>query len=469
MSRGAKKKEKGKKQAPPEPCIRAWTPAFDSNGVITNASEGWAGVDGTDHQDMFILESFALPGLAYYAALNDPVAYVPENGMAKEGTLRLLNKGKVVKWSYDKDDKEYKGTIARGHNDFTDVVIEEPAKEIKVGTIVEFTRDEEGSIVPESVRPAKPTVEELPEERRKKIQAKFDEIADGGLATQSCKAIPTWTCPYCTKLNFSELRETKAASEEETSPSATTTRHILVCQNPGCGAPRPQRVWSEAQTNQDSHTTYKLCDNAPEVWTVEKIKRWRDETEGHTTYEQLIQKAVTNYSPDPGGQCLGCGKPRKAGSGCEFAFDAEKYPPLSFLEFYRLGEGSVGKVRQKQLEDVLNAWPPCACGLLAIPAAPLNLFRAVKTHHAILPARGAFEHAKDKVRSEIIKSRVTTGKGRLFASISTDPGEQSMLCHIVPLQAGGCKTSLDNIVWRLEMCPLCQNLDKLFTAWQSST
>jgi hypothetical protein len=94
----------------------------------------------------------------------------------------------------------------------------------------------------------------------------------------------------------------------------------------------------------------------------------------------------------------------------------------------------------------------------------------MKGHSQTEAARSQFERNKDAIFNQIVSERLMQQSGAtLYPSVSQVPSEQAMLCHIVPIQANGCKSSPDNIRWRLEMCPLCQNLDKLFTDWQGGT
>jgi hypothetical protein len=143
---------------------------------------------------------------------------------------------------------------------------------------------------------------------------------------------------------------------------------------------------------------------------------------------------------------------------------------MSFVDFYRLDPGTTqGQVRRMQLEDLLNTFPPCNCGLSAIPQGRCNVFREMKGHAQTTSARSHFENHKDSIFHNIVGKRLLLGPSAiLYPSITDVASEQAMLCHIVPIQANGCKSSPDNIRWRLEMCPLCQNLDKLFTNWQGA-
>lgn len=196
--------------------------------------------------------SLSDPSLACYIQPGDPLI-CRINKLYQADEICLLNKAKVQSWEKNVDDKFWKGTIVIDGNkiEFEDFYLSHELKKesLKPGKIIIF--DQDGKYI-KYIRLAKPNVEELSEDRRKRILIKLDSISDGGTVTELCPEIETWECPYCKSYNLS--KDEKGF-------------HIVACREKVCGAARPNSFYSkEVKVN-----TYTLGAITPHVWTKAQV------------------------------------------------------------------------------------------------------------------------------------------------------------------------------------------------------
>jgi hypothetical protein len=440
------------------PHVNNWIPVYGSDGYLDwNQTHGTIIISPQD-EDAIYFDMFSLSdaSLAYYIQPGDPL--ICRINELDEAEICLLNKAEVQSWEKNVDDRFWTGTIVIDGKvikfEDTDLSHELKKESLKPGKIIIF--DQDGKYI-KYIRLAKPNVEELPEDRRKRILIKLGSISDGRTVTELCPEIETWECPYCKSYNLSKDKK---------------GFHIVACGKEVCGAARPNPFYSKEKIV-NNHITYTLGAITPLVWTEADVTEWinsnKNKEDKHNTVEQIIILANKDCNRAKLKECPGCeGKINQTGKGCcSIAIFDIHIRVQNFEEFYDLqADRKVGEVRRQQMKDLLDKFPPCCCNFLAIPKAPCNVFRNVKGGDLNKQGRKFFDNHYEKVKSEIMRQRVLNGKSILFPSISDSTQDQAMLCHIVPLQAAGCKSSLDNIKWRMEMCPLCQHLDELFTKWQ---
>ena len=414
--RGQKKGEEARKL----PLVKSWTPELNANCVVTDESFGQI-----DEETSFGLDSFANPTLAYYLAPEDSVSYKIADYQVEPASLQVWTKGILKTWECE--GKDCQGTVAYGgtSKEITEFEVHPDPRwtELRPGMVVQFTINKNRIIEQGSILRAKPIVTELPEDKRRRIKETFDKINEGGLAEQACPEIPTWKCIKCNKLNFAKWTqpsETTEKPEKLSRNKANQEIYQYTCRNPDCGAVRPQRQYVEiAQDEETSISTYKLLQNAPQFWNRQDVRKWK-QSEEHTTLDEILNKAMRGYSPDHvKNTCPGCNeKITGSGSGCTRSIDDKRFPALSFSDFYKLDpETTQGQTRRKQLEDLLNQFPPCNCGLSAIPKAPCNVFREMKGHSQTDSARKHFENCKDEIFNEIISERLMKPGAILYPSI----------------------------------------------------
>lgn len=233
-----------------------------------------------------------------------------------------------------------------------------------------------------------------------------------------------------------------------------------------CGHPNP--VYLQLRACQKCKAE-RASDTDATKWTFAAVRnRWEyirvqllvpEITSGeHTRYESLIERAESGHEDTKDAHDLNC-------LNCKGPPHHDKTRPRTFQQFYRLDESSTfGELRRAVLHYLLGTFSSCACSLYAIPLPGMNHY----AHPCDERLRSRFEAKRSMMQ------RILDASGKPQYAIQTN-AEPRMLCHIVPLQAGGCPftTVADdprayNVVPLRFMCPLCQWLDALFTEWQGN-
>ena len=178
----------------------------------------------------------------------------------------------------------------------------------------------------------------------------------------------------------------------------------------------------------------------------------------HTGYDALIRHAESDHEKNKGAHDSKC-------LNCNALPHHDCSTPRTFRQFYRLDEISpFGELRRAVLRYLLGTFSSCTCKLYAIPLPGMNHYGRPCDERL----RSQFEAKRSKMQTTLDASSEPQ------YAIQTN-SEPRMLCHIVPLQAGGCPftTVVDNpnaynVVPLRFMCNLCQWLDALFTEWQGN-
>lgn len=235
------------------------------------------------------------------------------------------------------------------------------------------------------------------------------------------------------------------------------------CQN--CRSPKPQEVEEEGVMWVWDTSSERHCHR---LISRKRVRLPRGDPSLHHNVDDLLYLADTGFKAEVvsgDDNCKCCEKPCHYDGGTRVAFSS----------FYRLMKDGVWndpkrvKFRRDMLQLVLNKFPRCQCAygnekppLLALPREGRSsvVFRIRGAKHQL---RKTF----DRIRTDTRKKALAQPEYK-----SEFSEEDPQICHVIPLQAGGCPKTLvkpggiGNLVLRRMMCDLCCAIDMLCTDWQ---
>jgi hypothetical protein len=288
-----------------------------------------------------------------------------------------------------------------------------------------------------------------------------------------------WICPYpdCGKESWSWKYITECGSCKRTRPGKDAGMWTSVdgvrklkpivweCPTPKCKHRNPEfldlgkcQACKTREPVANDKTSFWVQATRGRVWrfvSYEYISFDLDASERTTVKEVLLREPEEMKTESTCSLCKGSAH----GKG----------KPLTLMQFYKLDtDDGRASYRRRQLEVLLAINPKCICGLKALPLPERAMYFEQLCDENM---RNKFNRARDKIlellgeQGEEELEEEQSGSIRRYEMVTTV--DENMLCHVVPLVAGGCFKSPKNIVPIHGMCPLCQWLDALFTKWQS--